>query len=232
MEMFDPCSFHLGDMKYKHLQWLGTFIFHVYSNGEGGSGYNHTFQSLLRRFKAVEDLSLSLVSPDLIALDIDGYQYMMDDMTMLPEITFLHLTITANGHAFGASLFHVLRMCFGIRRLNLALFVPTTKWDYTCPSGCICGQQPNWEDEELLLKHLQEVEITKFRGSEYELPFVKRLFNWAKVLKRISIIFDASVTESMAKEVYNVVQSFSRPEICMEFYWYLDWKKVLYAPKD
>ncbi|KAL6839430.1 hypothetical protein ACP4OV_030700 [Aristida adscensionis] len=227
INLLNPCSVHLGNMEHEHLQRLGTLIFIVYADGED-SRYNHACQSILRRFKAVEDLSLSLFYHD----DIDGYQYMMDDMTMFPEITFLHLTIIASGHAFGASLFHVLRMCSGIRRLNLELVIPTKHGDYICPSGCICGQQPNWEDEALLLNHLQEVEITRFRGSEHELPFVQQLFNWATALKRISIIFDYLVTESMAKELYQMVQSCSRPEICMEFYWYLGRNKVLYAPKD
>ena len=51
--------------------------------------------------------------------DIGNYQYMMEDMAVLPDITFLHLTVMANGHAFEASAFHVLRLCTGIRRLML-----------------------------------------------------------------------------------------------------------------
>ncbi|XP_066357964.1 protein LIFEGUARD 2-like [Miscanthus floridulus] len=43
-------------------------------------------------------------------LDIGNYQYMMEDMAVLPDITFLCLTVMANGHAFEASAFHVLRL--------------------------------------------------------------------------------------------------------------------------
>jgi hypothetical protein len=43
--------------------------------------------------------------------DIDDYHYVMEDMTMLPDITTLHLNVLANGHAFGTSAFHVLRVC-------------------------------------------------------------------------------------------------------------------------
>jgi hypothetical protein len=53
--------------------------------------------------------------------NMDNNQYMMEDMTMLPDITILHLYVNANGHRFGASAFHVLRMCSGIRRLMLTL---------------------------------------------------------------------------------------------------------------
>ena len=51
--------------------------------------------------------------------DIENYQYMMEDLTVLPDITFLRLRIVANGHAFEASAFHILRLCTGIRRLML-----------------------------------------------------------------------------------------------------------------
>jgi hypothetical protein len=51
--------------------------------------------------------------------DIDGYQYLMEDMTLLPDIMNLHLVVMANGHAFGGSSFHVLRLCTAIRRLVL-----------------------------------------------------------------------------------------------------------------
>jgi hypothetical protein len=53
--------------------------------------------------------------------DIENYQYLMEDMTVLPAITFLHLMVMANGHAFEASAFHVLRLCTGIRTLVLQL---------------------------------------------------------------------------------------------------------------
>jgi hypothetical protein len=46
---------------------------------------------------------------------------MMEDMAVLPDITFLRLMVMANGHAFVASAFHVLRLSTGIRRLMLQL---------------------------------------------------------------------------------------------------------------
>lgn len=56
--------------------------------------------------------------------EIENLKYMMDDMTVLPDLKFLHLIVLANGHAFGASTFHVLRMCSGLRRLNLSFLGP------------------------------------------------------------------------------------------------------------
>jgi hypothetical protein len=44
-----------------------------------------------------------------------------EDMAVFPSIiTWFSLMADANGHAFGSSaLFHVLRLCTGIRRLML-----------------------------------------------------------------------------------------------------------------
>ncbi|TVU40544.1 hypothetical protein EJB05_14011, partial [Eragrostis curvula] len=63
--------------------------------------------------------TLRLLGCDFSSGEIGDYQYLMDDMTMLPEFTILHLVLNANGHAFEASSFHVLRMCTSIRRLIL-----------------------------------------------------------------------------------------------------------------
>nr|CAB3451766.1 unnamed protein product [Digitaria exilis] len=53
--------------------------------------------------------------------DIDNLSYLMEDIKMLPDVASLDLRVVANGHATGASLFHVLKMCSGIRELILEL---------------------------------------------------------------------------------------------------------------
>ncbi|TVU08970.1 hypothetical protein EJB05_42399, partial [Eragrostis curvula] len=60
---------------------------------------------LLKRFKVIESLTITL----LYIPEIEDYDYLMDEMTELPDITYLDLIVIANGHAFGASSFHVLR---------------------------------------------------------------------------------------------------------------------------
>ncbi|XP_066374355.1 uncharacterized protein [Miscanthus floridulus] len=121
--------------------------------------------------------------------DIGNYQYMMEDMAVLPDITFLRLTVMANGHAFEASAFHVLRLSTGIRRLVLQLVATVSEAQTVCSSDCICLQRVEWETEELLLNHLKEVEITGWRGTEHEVDFVKRLFDWGTKLKEMTICF-------------------------------------------
>ena len=43
----------------------------------------------------------------------------MEYMTKIPDIAFLSRDVMANGHSFGASSFHVLRLCTGVRKLAL-----------------------------------------------------------------------------------------------------------------
>ena len=82
------------------------------------------------------------------------------------------------------------------------------------------------------MNRLQEVEIIRLKGFEHEVTFVKQLFIWATTLEKMTVTFDDSVTESMAKELFEVLQSFCRPEIRMEVHTYEDMIKMMYAPKD
>ncbi|KAM0909585.1 hypothetical protein ACQ4PT_014716 [Festuca glaucescens] len=142
----------------------------------------------------------------------------MEDMTRLPDITRMSLAITPQGHSFGASVFHVLRMSTSVRARWLTLVGATSRPEVqpVCPSGCICDHPSNWKTEELALNLLEEVGIHELRGTEHEAALIKRLFYWATVLKKMTVTFHRSVIESEAKEFFQMLQSFSRPEICMK----------------
>ncbi|KAG0541445.1 hypothetical protein BDA96_02G017200 [Sorghum bicolor] len=222
---YDPTSVHLGKME--HLRSLGSVYYLVY--GTEPFLHNHYCLSLLQCFEDIKTLSLMLAYPR----DLENYQYLMEDMIVLPDITVLCLMVITNGHAFGSSVFHVLRLCTGIRRLILDL--PTSSGSEVqtvCSSDCICDQPADWETEELLLNHLEEVEITGLRGSEHEFAFVKRLFNWGTKLKEMRVTFYRSTSEIKAKEFYEIYQSFSRPEVCLKLYLYRNLSVVSYAPED
>jgi hypothetical protein len=85
-----------------------------------------------------------------------------------------------------------------------------------CPSGCICDQPSNWTTEELALNCLQEVAIVRLRGTAHEAALIKRLFGWATMLEKMTISFHCSVAENKASEFFQMIQSFSRPEISMK----------------
>ncbi|CAN6180929.1 unnamed protein product [Urochloa humidicola] len=216
-EVYDPRYVHLGDLG--QVQWLTTSSFVVY----GPHGYRDANQQclrLLQQFQALYSLILTLVYWQN-RQDINEFQYLMGDMAMLPQIRFLHLSVFNQGHAFGASSFHLLRMCTGLRELSIGLHGSGNLGaQSTCPSGCICDQPVSWKTEGLQLNHLESVEIFDLRGAEYEVTFVKQLFNWATVLKKLRIIFDYRISESKAREFRRALAGFSRPETSVEFYMY------------
>ncbi|CAM0905229.1 unnamed protein product [Alopecurus aequalis] len=112
-DAYDPMSFQLGDMPY--LQWLCAGFYLVY--GPNGYRTNHDCMRLLRHFKVICSMSFPLIYPDVLG----NSQYLMEDMTTFPVISSLKILVMAKGHSFGASLFHVLRLCTGLRRLTLIL---------------------------------------------------------------------------------------------------------------
>uniref|UniRef100_A0A453T5B4 FBD domain-containing protein n=1 Tax=Aegilops tauschii subsp. strangulata TaxID=200361 RepID=A0A453T5B4_AEGTS len=88
---------------------------------------------------------------------------------------------------------------------------------FVCQPGCICAEPSNWETEDLVLPCLKEVAINGLRGTEHELALVERLFKWATMLERVTVIFHDSISESNGEEFRQLLLSFSRPAICMKF---------------
>ncbi|CAN6180968.1 unnamed protein product [Urochloa humidicola] len=212
-DSYDPSSVQLGDLG--QLQRLRTDFFLVYC--EHGSGVNHGILKLLQQFRFIHILNITLA----YLQDIDDLPYSMEDVTVLPHTTFLIMEIMNNGHGFGTSSFHMLRLCTDIRRLSLVLHT-STHLESSCQSGCNCEQPTNWKTEELSLNLLEEVEITDLKGADHEVVFMERLFCWATVLKKMKITFDNSVSKSQARELLQTLASFSKPETVVEFYMYHD----------
>ncbi|VAI93003.1 unnamed protein product [Triticum turgidum subsp. durum] len=210
---YDPSSVQLGEMA--HLQQLTTQYLIVYGQYVF-SAHNRHCLMLLQRFDHIRRLVLYLV---YAPLQVNG-RFLMEEMTNFPNITSLTLNVVACSHSFGASSFHVLSMSSGVRELEIRLVDLPSEHEAlasVCQSGCICAEPSNWETKELVLHCLKEVVISGLRGTEHELAFVKRLFNWTTVLKRMTVNFRVSMTESKAKELRQQLLSFSRPRICMKF---------------
>ncbi|TVU40406.1 hypothetical protein EJB05_13870, partial [Eragrostis curvula] len=214
MDVYDPSYVHLGNLG--QLQQLSPNVIVVYGNHH--SGHNREILRFLQHFQVIHNLTIVLGYPQG---DIGNFQYLMEDITRLPHVTFLTLLVMNEGHAFGASSFHVLRLCTGIRKLSLILLPRcNSETQSTCPSGCICDESANWKIESLSLNCLREVEITDLSGAECEVAFLKQLFKWAGVLEKLRITFDYSVSKSKAKEVCQRLSSISRPETLIEFCMY------------
>ncbi|XP_071682485.1 F-box/LRR-repeat protein 25 [Lolium perenne] len=115
-DAYHPSSVQFGKMA--QLKLLGATFFLV----DEAHGYEHNRDCvrLLRHFQDVSTLTLELAyMPEDIEEDLGEHHYLMEDMARLPYVTFLTLLITAKGHSFGASSFHVLRTCTSIRKLML-----------------------------------------------------------------------------------------------------------------
>ncbi|TVU40409.1 hypothetical protein EJB05_13873, partial [Eragrostis curvula] len=214
MDVYDPSYVHLGNLG--QLQQLSPNVIVVYGNHH--SGHNREVLRFLQHFQVIHNLTIVLGYPQE---DIGNFQYLMEDITRLPHVTFLTLLVMNEGHAFGASSFHVLRLCTGIRKLSLVLLPScNSETQSTCPSGCICAEPANWKIQNRSLNCLREVEITDLSGAECEMAFLERLFKWAGVLEKLRITFDYAVSKSKAKELCQRLSSISRPETLIEFCMY------------
>ncbi|CAO1939959.1 unnamed protein product [Urochloa humidicola] len=217
-EVYDPRYVHLGNLG--QLEWLTTSNLVVY----GPHGYRDANQHCLRLLQQFQTLYSLFLTLDYRQLhrnrqNINDFEYLLGDMAMLPQIRFLHLAIFNHEHAFGASSFHLLRMCTDLRELSFGLYGSgNLDAQSTCPSGCICDQPMGWKTEGLVLNHLEHVEFFHLRGSEHEVTFVKQLFNWATVLKKVRITFDYQISESKAREFRRALAGSSRPETSVDFY--------------
>ncbi|KAK1692847.1 hypothetical protein QYE76_009544 [Lolium multiflorum] len=209
-DAYDPSSTQFANIE--NLETLGAYLFRVY--GRDDYAPNNYLLRLLKRFQLFLNIRLMLTYiPDIT----DG-QFLIEDIARLPNITRMSLDICPLGHSVGASVFHLLRMSTGLKTLWITLVATTSDPEVqtVCPSGCGCDHPSNWKTEELALNLLEEVEIHELRGTEHEAALIKRLFDWATVLKKMTVTFQRSVNESEAKEFFQMLQSFSRPEICMK----------------
>ncbi|CAL5034424.1 unnamed protein product [Urochloa decumbens] len=158
-DSYDPSSVELGDLG--KLRRLTTNSFYVY--GPHGCIANQVFQWLLERFQVIHDLIIQLDYPT----HIGSFQYLMEDFTMLPRVNSLALYVHNQGHAFGAGLFHVLRICSDLEEMALGLHPRNDLEVHSqCESGCVCDQPSNWKTDELTLNHLQEVVIIDMTGTD------------------------------------------------------------------
>ncbi|CAN6180927.1 unnamed protein product [Urochloa humidicola] len=210
-DSYDPSSVQLGDLgRLRQLKADCVLVYCLH-----GSAENHRVLNLWQQFRSIQMLHIELTYPPD---NIGSLPYSIEDITVLPRTIFLTLEVKNEGHNFGPSSFHMLRLCTGIRRLSLVLGT-STGLESTCQSGCGCDQPANWKTQEFSLNSLTEVEVTGLRGAEHEIVFMERLFSWATVLKKMKLTFDySSVTKSKARELLQTLASFSRPEALVEFY--------------
>ncbi|XP_051228010.1 F-box protein At5g03100 [Lolium perenne] len=209
MDVYYPSSIQFDAMA--HLESLGIHFYILDEEEEEAFEHNHYWLTFLQRYEHIRSLDLMISYPSVICTG----PYLTENMPSLPNITFLMLSLIVWGHSFGASLFDVLRRCTGVKKLHLDFF-PENQSEEPCPSGCICDQPANWRTEELALNCLEEIKI-HMRGTEHEVALVQRIFHWATVLRRAKISFHEPITESNERELRQLLLSFPRVDISMDF---------------
>ncbi|KAG2646877.1 hypothetical protein PVAP13_2KG549430 [Panicum virgatum] len=132
----------------------------------------------------------------------------LQEMFHLPDISVLELCVETCGHVYGAMVLNLLRICNAKQKLNV--FVDCrASWTTVeaCPPDCLCNQPQNWRNQNIYLS-LEEVEIVNFKGSGYEIDFLKLLFRCAPLMT-VTLKLAAKVSPSSRgrKETYKIFKA-------------------------
>ncbi|XBH60901.1 hypothetical protein VPH35_115423 [Triticum aestivum] len=117
---FVPSSLQLGEMAHLRCLVTGNFFVH---GPISCALQNRCCMSILQHFERLSILNLHIIYPPVIG----NTEYLMEDMTSLPDVIMLTLDVTAYVHSFGASVFHVLRMCPCLKVLSIGFPIKSSQ---------------------------------------------------------------------------------------------------------
>uniref|UniRef100_A0A0D3GS66 FBD domain-containing protein n=1 Tax=Oryza barthii TaxID=65489 RepID=A0A0D3GS66_9ORYZ len=188
---------------------LSVSPFYPYGRHRQHTKFNPICDRLLKTFSRIRCLEmLVFIEPHL-----GGVNPLMEGITRLPDIRFLHLQFSAHGHVYGASVLYMLTMCTGIS--NLKIGGDRYKDQDVCPPNCSCDHPPNWRDnKDISMRSLREVQMLNFRGKEHELDLLRVLVRVATGIRRIRITCHRSF--AAWERLSAVIRSFARPETSVE----------------
>uniref|UniRef100_A0A0E0LGB7 F-box domain-containing protein n=1 Tax=Oryza punctata TaxID=4537 RepID=A0A0E0LGB7_ORYPU len=191
-------------------QQLAAFTIPVY--GRPDNTIILEFALLLRHFSAVYRLDLLLS----YERDLDKYEYLMEYITKLPIMNTMSLWLYTRGHSVGTSVFYLLSLCPGVKRLQLTLLDGIVA-NSPCHPHCECDQHPDWSEWEAIVHGLEEAEIRNFRGTKHDFNFVALLFLVAPALKKMTVTLDCMATsEESCQKLREIVAD--RPGACLEIH--------------
>ncbi|KAF7098632.1 hypothetical protein CFC21_100357 [Triticum aestivum] len=138
---------------------------------------------------------------------------------MIAKFSVLELHLTANGHVFGALVFHILGMnLIRCATQMLSVDLQTSEENEECTFDCPC-EPTGWRSQMISLTALEEVEINGFGGDDHEIDFLKLIFKGAPMLKKVIVKLSdgASSSSDGCTNIYNMFKAYSS----VEFYVYL-----------
>ncbi|CAM0952165.1 unnamed protein product [Alopecurus aequalis] len=127
----------------------------------------------------------------VLVLDIDFLpEYFLEEdlfelIAPLPEFSALEIYLGSYGHIFGGMMLDLLGHCTAILRLKVIMRSSVTT--QACPPDCICNESPNWRSQTIPLTSIEEIEIDGFEGFGHEVAFLKLLFRWATMMKKMTV---------------------------------------------
>ncbi|RLN36260.1 putative FBD-associated F-box protein [Panicum miliaceum] len=131
----------------------------------------------------------------------------LQEMFQFLDISVLELCLKTRGHAYGAVVLKLLRICSAIQRLKLVSQL-NKRINEACPPSCPCDQQSNWRSQNISLTGLEEVEIENFKGRGHEVDFLKLLFRCASLTKvTVKLASNVVAWSRECKEAYNVFKA-------------------------
>ncbi|KAE8792025.1 hypothetical protein D1007_33448 [Hordeum vulgare] len=123
----------------------------------------------------------------------------------------LDLHFNTTGHAFGAFVFHLLRIDW-ILTATKSLKIELGKKGKACPINCPCDEPGNWRSETILLINLEEVEIRAFGGEDYDFDFLRLILKCAPRLKRMTVRPSDDVNDDWCTKVYDILKVYPSVE--------------------
>ncbi|TVU51650.1 hypothetical protein EJB05_03090, partial [Eragrostis curvula] len=155
------------DQRFDHIMEVGRHLRVLEVSLFDGYPYNAgPVSDLLQRFDTVDELNLRVKIPK----EPIHYQNFVKATTKLPGCKTLRIILLSQHHEFASIVLHLLRICDGIRRLDIQLLGSEHKVSF---SDCPCGLSENKSSEGIILNSLEEVNISYFREYKDEIIIVR-----------------------------------------------------------